>query len=84
MTRIGLAWTGLAVLVAGVAVDRATVLAQRRVTPPVESRILSGSDVGFRVEGVDPTTGGPTGTWMVRINGTWVEIGSSPVMKRLK
>lgn len=38
-----------------------------------EERVLSGSDVGFRVEGTDPRTGQPTGTWVVRQNGRWVE-----------
>jgi hypothetical protein len=39
-----------------------------------EPRILSGGDVGFRVEGTD-FNGRPTGTWVVRWNGQWVELG---------
>ena len=33
-----------------------------------DARILSGSDVGFRVERTDVVSG----TWMVRINGKWI------------
>lgn len=43
-----------------------------RVTP----RIMSGGDVGFRVEGLRGAT--PVGTLVVQVNGQWVaaEIGS--------
>lgn len=46
--------------------------------PPTEARVLSGRDVGFRIEGKDPRTGRPTGTWVVRIDGRWVPVGSTP------
>jgi hypothetical protein len=39
---------------------------------PVTPRIVTGGDVGFRVEGL---RGGstPVGTFVVRVNGEWVE-----------
>jgi hypothetical protein len=37
-------------------------------------RIISGADLGFRVEGRD-RNGGVTGTLMVRINGQWIRVG---------
>lgn len=44
---------------------------------PVDPTILSGPDVGFRVEGKTPV--GVVGIWMVRLkNGEWVEAHSSP------
>jgi hypothetical protein len=43
----------------------------RRDTPPV----ISGGDVGFRPEGWNGKA--RTGTWMVRINGDWVEAQSA-------
>jgi hypothetical protein len=42
-----------------------------------EPRILSGADIGFRVEKTNQS-GEPVGTLMVRINGEWVAVGSSP------
>jgi hypothetical protein len=45
---------------------------------PVDPRIVSGADVGFRVEGKS-RDGGVIGTWMVRLStGQWVETHSSP------
>ena len=44
-----------------------------RSTPP---RIVSGSDVGFRIEGRD-TKGQPTGKLMVRIDGEWMAVSNS-------
>ncbi|MCC7126818.1 MAG: hypothetical protein IT178_18355 [Acidobacteria bacterium] len=49
---------------------------------PVAPQVLSGPDVGFRIEGVDPRTGNPTGIWVVRVNGEWVEAMSKPVLRR--
>jgi hypothetical protein len=51
------------------------------VFPP---RIVSGNDLGFRVDGTDPRTGNPTGTWLIRLDGRWVEIGSMPRFKPAK
>ena len=41
-----------------------------------QPRMLSGADLAFRVEAIDPG-GKATGTWMVRYNGNWVEVGSN-------
>lgn len=43
-----------------------------------QPRIVSGNDLGFRVDGTDPRTGNPTGAWMIRVNGNWVEVGAMP------
>ena len=58
-------------LVPTAVVTASIVMAQTR---PTEPRILSGDDIGFRVEGNDPRTGNPTGTLVVRIDGKWVAI----------
>jgi len=60
-------------LVAAVVLVAAAALAQLPGTGVGEQRVLSGADIGFRVEGSDPRTGQPTGTWVVRVNGRWVE-----------
>jgi hypothetical protein len=70
MTKLVLVW--LTALVAVAVVTASIMLAQTRQTEP---RIVSGTDVGFRIEGTDPYTGNPTGTLVVRLNGEWVEIG---------
>ena len=44
-------------------------------TPRETSGIISGADVGFRPEGWKGKA--RVGTWMVRINGEWVEAQSS-------
>lgn len=70
------------VLVSGVT---ATAQFPRERPPlPGAARIVSGDDLGFRVEGTDPRTGNPTGTWMIRMNGNWVEIGAIGVIKPAK
>ena len=45
-------------------------------------RILSGSDIGFRLEGTD-RAGTPLGTFMLRVNGEWVEASISPKVRAL-
>jgi hypothetical protein len=53
--------------------------AQGPTTPPAQAQtptIISGSDLGFRVDGLKGTT--PIGTLMVRINGQWVEVEFGP------
>jgi hypothetical protein len=45
--------------------------AQYAVTP-VPPTVLSGSDFGFRVEGMKNNR--PTGVLVVRVNGQWVEV----------
>lgn len=48
-----------------------------RPPQPGPPQILSGDDLGFRVDGSDPRTGNPTGTWVVRMNGRWVEVAAA-------
>lgn len=64
--------TCLAVLLASLlsAVSGA-LLAQPQVQNPNEPVVLSGPDVGFRVEGYE--RGKPVGTLVVRLNGRWVQ-----------
>jgi hypothetical protein len=53
-----------------------------RPAPPADAWItLSGSDIGFRVEG--HKDGNAVGTLLVRINGTWVKAMFSPTSTRL-
>jgi len=49
--------------------------------PPPAARIVSGPDIGFRVEG--SRDGRAVGTLVVRINGQWVETAASVAPKRL-
>ncbi len=58
-----------------VALCAPSVLAQfgRAVTP----RVMSGDDIGFRVQGLDGN-GKPSGVWVVRVNGEWVEVSTAP------
>jgi len=44
-------------------------------TPRDTSGVISGADIGFRPEGWKGKA--RVGTWMVRINGEWVEAQSS-------
>jgi hypothetical protein len=71
-SRCIVAWLWLASLVAVGTV----VAAQARREP---APVLSGDNIGFRPEGWNGKA--RTGTWMVRINGEWVEAQS--VMKAM-
>ncbi len=62
MTRLALFWLGSLVTVAGLTAT--LTLAQVRRDVP---RVVSGADVGFRVEGTD-LSGNPTGMFVVRLN----------------
>jgi len=46
----------------------------------VEPKVLSGSDVGFRVDSRD-RNGVPVGALMVKVDGEWVEARFSPVIR---
>jgi hypothetical protein len=70
MRKIIALWLLSLVIVAALAA--AAVKAQVDRTPP---RIMSGSDLGFRVDGIDRRTGRPTGVLVIRVDGQWVEIG---------
>ena len=40
---------------------------------PEPARVLSGTDVGFRLEGFDKA-GRPIGTFVIRVNDRWVDV----------
>jgi hypothetical protein len=69
MNRRVLSWVAAALMAA----TTTFVFAQNRSSQP---QVLSGADVGFRIEGTD-FSGRPVGTLVVRINGNWVEVGTS-------
>jgi len=48
---------------------------------PPAARVVSGADIGFRVEGT--RDGRALGTLVVRIDGQWVESAASVVPKRV-
>jgi hypothetical protein len=51
-----------------------------------DGQVLSGSDVGFRVTGPSPDGKAMVGTWVVRVNGQWMEtrsvVASHPAAER--
>lgn len=75
MTKLILFWLMSLAVVAVVA--STLTRAQSRLT---DARIVSGDDVGFRVEGMDHN-GNPAGTFVVRLNGEWVAVGSMPAVR---
>jgi hypothetical protein len=64
-----LAWLWVASLIV---VGLVTAVFTHAQTPGSDPKILSGSDIGFRIDGRD-MSGHPTGTFMVRVNGKWTE-----------
>jgi hypothetical protein len=79
MTKSVLLW--LVSLVATAVITASITMAQTRPSAP---RVLSGTDIGFRVEGTDARTGNPTGRLVVRIDGEWVEISPAGGVRLLK
>jgi hypothetical protein len=71
MRRLVLLWVLSLVIVA----TGTFAFAQARLNQPV---LLSGADVGFRVEGTG-FNGRPVGTWMVRYNGQWTEVAEGGI-----
>ena len=69
MSRRVLSWIAAALA----APTTTLVFAQTRSPQP---QVLSGADIGFRIEGTD-FRGRPTGTLVVRIDGSWVAVGTS-------
>ncbi len=65
---VGLIWVLSLVLVGVVAAGQA-----RMYRPLPEPKVMSGEDVGFRVEGMYGEQ--PTGTIVIRVNGRWIEVG---------
>jgi hypothetical protein len=68
---LGLAWVLSLVVVAAVTAGQAK--AYRRLPEP---KVMTGADVGFRVEGMYGTE--PAGTIVVRVNGQWVAAALAP------
>jgi hypothetical protein len=71
-------WLAAALIASGMFTSGA-LMAQRRLLEP-EYRMLSGSDVGFRLESRD-LSGRALGRWMVRIDGQWVEAMDAPTAR---
>jgi hypothetical protein len=78
MQRLGLLWLASLAIVAVLAPSFT-----RAQTPRPDAPILSGNDIGFRLEGTD-RSGRPTGSLMVRVNGKWFEAGSTLRVHPLK
>jgi hypothetical protein len=75
MKRLVLFWL-LSLVVVGL-VASTLARAQSRLS---DARIVSGDDVGFRVDGMGHH-GSPTGTFVIRINGDWLAVGSMPTVQ---
>jgi hypothetical protein len=45
---------------------------------------VSGTDFGFRVEGINPYTGQLTGRLVIQVNGEWVEVTTGPTLRKLR
>ena len=50
--------------------------------PLPEPVIISGSDIGFRVEG--RLGNAPTGRWIIRMDGKWVEPQVAPTVRPVR
>ena len=73
--KLALAWV-LSLVVVGAAASRLTWAQSTG-----DKRVISGADLGFRI---DSDRGGvPTGRFVVRVNGTWVEVRESVGAARL-
>ena len=59
----------------------AGVWVRAQAVRPQTPTVISGSDLGFRVDGHSGST--PIGVLVVRINGQWVEVESGVGVKRL-
>lgn len=70
--RAGWQLTILWVLLVIVVAVAASALTWAQAT---DGRVVSGSDLGFRIE--SQRNGVPTGRFVVRINGVWVEVKES-------
>ncbi|MEQ1870703.1 MAG: hypothetical protein ABL961_11825 [Vicinamibacterales bacterium] len=73
--RLALVWA-VSLIAIGVA---AAALTLAQGAP--DKRVVSGSDLGFRVE--SDRNGVPTGRFVIRVNGQWVEVKESVGPARL-
>ena len=71
-------WIASVILVA-----LATLAYSQARDPRSDVKVLSGNDIGFRIDGID-SSGKPTGVLVVRSKGEWVEVGSSISVRHLK
>ena len=65
-------WCASLIAVAGAT----TVLMRAQAAPPAVGTIISGNDIGFRVDSSKEKDGGVAGTLVVRIGGRWVKASS--------
>jgi hypothetical protein len=59
----------------------AVIGAWAQTAPQPDQKVISGADIGFRVERTERGT--PVGRLVVRINGQWVEAGFAPGISRV-
>jgi hypothetical protein len=59
----------------------AGILVQRQTIQPQTPTVITGLDLGFRIDSRKGST--PVGVLVVRINGQWVEVESGVGVKRL-
>jgi len=73
--KLAVAWV-LSVLVVAAAASMLT-----SAQAPTDKKVVSGNDLGFRI---DSERGGvPTGRFVVRVNGNWVELKESVAASRV-
>jgi hypothetical protein len=73
----------IGILLVGIALAAARLAPAQTPQPPAPS-IISGSDVGFRVDATATRQRGKlAGAWVVRVNGEWVEPESVPAPKHV-
>lgn len=74
----------VAMLILGMFFGAAVETSQSIAVQPVTPMVLSGADLGFRIEGMRGAT--PVGTLVVRVNGQWVpadfHAGTKPLSTR--
>jgi hypothetical protein len=73
-------WLGVSLVILVLAFVGGWVSAQTQ-TVPVPPTVLTGADIGFRVEG--QRAGVAVGRLVVRIDGRWVETDSTGQVRRL-
>ena len=49
------------------------VVTAQVATQPIPPKVLSGADIGFRVQSIDHKSGAVVGQVVVNVNGKWVE-----------
>jgi hypothetical protein len=73
MTRMVTAWLVMLLAATGIVV----ALSPQTPQQIPGAQVLSGAEVGFRLEGID-RSGNARGTWVVRVNDQWVPTVSVP------